>query len=378
MQQLKVFITGDFCPINRIEEEIINGNSNNIFKSLDKLVSNNDLTITNLECPLYEGNTPITKSGPNIKAKQETISGLQYLNFNLVTLANNHIFDHGKLGLESTLKLLKENKINYVGAGLNIEEASETFYFNKDGFKIAIINIAENEFGMSNEYGAGAHSLNLIQNFNKIQEAKQKADKVILIIHGGHEYFQYPSPRMVELYRFFIDAGVDVVVGHHTHCVSGYEKYNNGLIFYSLGNFIFDWKTEKKSTWYEGLALKLVINSDKIDFELFPLLQNKKEVGIRLMNEEEKIIFFSKINEINETITQPTILLEKWQEFIQTYEKWFICSFLPFNNNKMSALFDKLNLKLPYSKKNFVKQHNLVRCESHRDILLESLKNQYK
>ena len=75
-----------------------------------------------------------------------------------------------------------------------------------------------------------------------IQIAKEDNDLVIVIVHGGREHYQLPTPKQRERFRFYADAGADFVVGHHTHCYSGYEIYKGKPIFYSLGNFIFDYK----------------------------------------------------------------------------------------------------------------------------------------
>jgi poly-gamma-glutamate capsule biosynthesis protein CapA/YwtB (metallophosphatase superfamily) len=76
--------------------------------------------------------------------------------------------------------------------------------------------------------------MDIIDNANQIKEAKATHDKVIVIVHGGHEYYNLPSPRMQKQYRFYADQGADFVVGHHTHCISGYEVYNGVPIYYSL------------------------------------------------------------------------------------------------------------------------------------------------
>jgi poly-gamma-glutamate capsule biosynthesis protein CapA/YwtB (metallophosphatase superfamily) len=376
---MNILITGDFCPINRTQKLVDDENFAQIFGDFKSHLEKNDLNITNLECPLYEENTPIPKIGPNIKAKKNNIKALTFGGFNLLALANNHIMDHGELGLKSTIDCCDEHNIAYVGGGLNEQDATKVHYFIKNDLKVAIINIAENEFGMVHEYGAGANPLNPIKNFYTIQEAKKNADFVFLIIHGGHEYYQLPSPRMIDTYRYFIDLGVDAVVGHHTHCFSGYEQYNNGLIFYSLGNFIFDWHIPKKDNWYKGFAVEFKLEKNqKIEFNIIPYIQNKEEAGLRLLSDLELENFNEELSKLNEIIKSPTAIQDNWQKMQQQLEKWYLTSFIPYNTNKVSAVFTKFNLKLPYSKRNLLKLHNLVRCESHKDILMEALRNKTK
>ena len=81
--------------------------------------------------------------------------------------------------------------------------------------------------------------MDIIDNTNQIREAKASHDKVIVIVHGGHEYYNLLSPRMQKQYRFYADQGADIVVGHHTHCISGNEIHNGVPKYYSLGNFLF-------------------------------------------------------------------------------------------------------------------------------------------
>ena len=91
--------------------------------------------------------------------------------------------------------------------------------------KIAILNFCENEWSIAEDDSPGANPMDIIDNTNHIREAKASHDKVIVIVHGGHEYYNLPSPRMQKQYRFYADQDADIVVGHNTHCISGSEMY---------------------------------------------------------------------------------------------------------------------------------------------------------
>src|SRR6185369_4870371 len=111
---------------------------------------------------------------------------------------------------------------------------------------------------------------------------------VIVIIHGGHEYYHLPSPRMVKQYRFYAENGADAIIGHHTHCTSGYEVYKNVPIFYSLANFLFTLNS-KHECWYTGLILQLEISQHKdISFELYPIKQQRKNFNVEFLQDTEK------------------------------------------------------------------------------------------
>lgn len=101
------------------------------------------------------------------------------------------------------------------------------------------------------------------------------------LYHGGKEHYQLPTPRMQKDYRFFVDAGADVVINHHQHCYSGYEQYNDKYIFYGLGNFCFE-STLRNSIWNEGYMLKLKFE-DIISFELIPYVQCDDKAGVFIM-----------------------------------------------------------------------------------------------
>src|SRR5699024_1090893 len=105
-------------------------------------------------------------------------------------LANNHILDYDERGLKETLSVCKENNIKTVGAGKNLKEASKTLYIDyREEGKIAVINFAENEWASATEMTAGANPMDIIDNANQIKKAKEKANFVFVIIHGGHEYY---------------------------------------------------------------------------------------------------------------------------------------------------------------------------------------------
>ena len=147
---------------------------------------------------------PISKAGPLLKGSRNSVDFLKYAGFNVCTLANNHILDQGEKCCLNTKHLLESSSIRTVGVGENLEDANKILYIKHNQETLAIINCCEHEFSVATHKTAGANPLNPIQQYYKIQEARKNADFVLVIVHGGHEYCQLPSPRMKELYRFFI------------------------------------------------------------------------------------------------------------------------------------------------------------------------------
>lgn len=151
------------------------------------------------------------------------------------------------------------------------------------------MNVCEYEFSIAGKSSPGANPIDLIDLCSRIKKIRKDVNYIILIVHGGHEHYQLPSPRMKKLYHFFIDEGVDIVVNHHQHCYSGYELYNNKYIFYGLGNFCFDNKKKRDSIWNEGLLLELNLDKTNTSFNLYPYEQCNKEAGVRLLDKKGKI-----------------------------------------------------------------------------------------
>ena len=365
---MNVLIAGDFTPID--VENIIDRGYLRTFKDS---MSNVDMSIINLECPIVEDSfTPIQKNGPNLKCGKNACMILKELGFNMVTLANNHYLDYGTEGAENTIKVLNEYGIGYVGAGRNLAEASKSFYYNKDNKILAIINCCENEFSIATEISVGSNPLNPITQWYAIREAKQKADYVLVIVHGGHELYQLPSPRMQQLYRFFVDNGADAVINHHQHCYSGYEIYNGKPIFYGLGNFYFPNYKKLNSMWNEGYMVKLSFPA--VDFQIIPYMT--LDVGnITILSGDEKKAFFKNIDRINRLLSDDILLKDEFNKMVKRKQKAFLSDFLPMSLYGFPRFINRSIIKFLLPRKRMLKRLNHIQCESHRDIMIESIRN---
>lgn len=362
---MKVLIGGDIY-LGASSEKLSIENPRELFGELSDLFEQADVSLANLECPLTDSEVAIVKTGPNIKAGKECITAINYLNVDLVTLANNHIMDFGIKGLQDTLAVCEENQIHTVGAGMT-ERASAKPYIKKvEGQTVAIVNFAENEWASANADQGGANPMDVIENVRQIQSAKADADHVIVIVHGGHEHYEYPSPRMVSQYRFYVEQGASAIVGHHAHCVSGYEVYKDAPIFYNIGNLLFDSST-KDPKWFEGMLVELDINH-KIGFKLIPYYQSKQgNSGVHLMQGGGEKQFYQKLEKLSEAIHNG-VLERKWSELI--HKEFFIRRRqLLSKTSKFYRLLGKLKMIEPFLNKRQIRlMLNLTRCEAHRDV----------
>ena len=373
MDEIKIFVSGDFVPNLRVRDYVEKEDIEGLFNDVLPLINSSDFAITNLEAPLIEKGKPILKTGPNLKASLKSAHFLKNAGFDMVTLANNHLMDYGVEGLHSTMKICKEENLICIGAGDTVKEASKIVFKVIKGKTIAFINCCENEWSTTFSESPGANALNEVAIFYQIKDARENADFVILIIHGGHETYGLPSPRMKKLYRWFIDLGVDAVIGHHTHCFSGDEIYKGKPIVYSLGNFIFDHKINRNSSWNECVIAVLEILDRTITLKLIPLYQCSDKVGVHLMNKEQEKSFISQRLKKSNIIKKDILLEAEFENFVNKQFRMYNSFLEPIKNKYILWLMNRGIL--PRFVKGYFRRLllNVIRTEAHRDILLKVL-----
>lgn len=376
MSIVNLLVTADFCPNGRVVELVKNQDVNSVFNEFQEEIQSSDLAICNLECPVAYSDDieKIDKIGPVLFTTTNAISLLKTAGFNLLTLANNHIMDIGNIGLNDTIKAIEANNLAYVGVGQTAVESRKYFVFNKNGVSVGIINIAENEFSTTKGNMPGANALDVIKNHFDIKKCKKECDKVIVIYHGGHEGYEYPSPRMKELFRYYIDSGADSVICHHAHCYSGYEIYNEKPIFYGLGNFVFDWEGIREKKWNYGYAVRLFLDkNDSIDFEIIPYEQGNTKAGVVKLQGKKLQYFEEQLRKINDIILNDELLEKEFLKLSKMREKEYLATLQPYPNRILRGLYKRGLLPNLISKRNKLRILNTIRCESHKDLFLESL-----
>lgn len=372
---IKILVAGDFCPQDRVAKLIEKEDYKSVFGEVLEFTKQVDYSIVNFEAPVVETDTrPIDKCGPNLKCTSKAVKALKYAGFDMATLANNHFYDYGYEGVKQTLSVCKNKGIDTVGGGANISDASKTLYKNIKGVKFAFINCCEHEFSIATENTGGSNPLNPIQQYYAIQEATQKADKVIVIVHGGHEHYQLPSPRMKETYRFFIDAGADAVINHHQHCYSGYEIYKDKPVFYGLGNFCFDWPQYRNSIWNEGYMVILNVDKEELSFSIIPYKQGNNNPAVCLLNDVDKNKFEQQILELNKIIADVNLLKSKHEEMMTKCSKNYCLLLQPYIFRLGKGLYTHGFAPSFVGKKKKMSLLNYLVCESHLERFIYALK----
>ncbi|MCK4892250.1 MAG: CapA family protein, partial [Candidatus Pacebacteria bacterium] len=231
---------GDIMLSRVVEQKMIEyGDYKYPFLKIAGIIREADIVFGNLETTMISGR--IIKSEEMIfRADPKSIEGLKFAGFNVLNIANNHIMNFGKNGLESTIKVLDENNISYIGAGLNKEDIYSSVKKEIKGTKFAFLGFTYNSDQRKYSDGEiyGVANMEIEKMKECVRKAKLENDIVIVSMHAGTEYKISSSYFQENFARNAIDAGADLIIGHHPHVVQNVEKYKEGYILYSLGNFV--------------------------------------------------------------------------------------------------------------------------------------------
>jgi poly-gamma-glutamate capsule biosynthesis protein CapA/YwtB (metallophosphatase superfamily) len=297
--KISFLAVGDISLSRNVAAQILKYNNPLLpFKNTANLLKSTDFNFANLESPFSGGNY-FGKTGSLVfNAPLNNIKGLMEYNFKILNLANNHALDQGLKGLEYTRNYLIKNNIQFVGAGNNLTEAWQPALIEINGIKIAFIGASYSSINdnakTTNDYVARIEDLNMLK--NAITQAQKTSDFIVVAMHAGTEYTYKPNEKQINFAHAAIEAGADMVIGHHPHWIQSIEQYQGKYIFYSLGNFIFDqmWSQETK----EGLMLKITLKknskSELYQIELLPIIIENYSTP-RLANELESATILNHI-----------------------------------------------------------------------------------
>lgn len=262
-----------------------------ISPDLFDLMDQSDIMMLNHEYASSDRGSPLSGKSFTFRAKPSMTENLHKMSVDLVSVANNHVYDYGETAFLDTLNTLKAAGIPYAGGGANLEEAASPVYFIADGIKIAVVSATQIERSKVYTKEAGADSPGVMRTFEParflkvIENAKSQSDFVIAFVHWGTEGTSSFGQDQQSLGYQFINAGADLVVGAHPHVLQGIEYYKGKPIVYSLGNFWFNSKTIDTGI----LQAKLDVNGLK-SLSFVPCIQkNSRTVLAESQVEKERI-----------------------------------------------------------------------------------------
>lgn len=379
---MNIIIGADIVPTESNMKFFESGNTDELINdNLKEILGAADFRIFNLEVPLVDKNTPITKCGPNLAATTASAMGIKGLGVDFLTLSNNHIMDQGELGLESTMKILDRMGIAYAGAGKTPEKAAIPYIIQKSGKRVGIYCCAEHEFSIVTEDKPGANPFDPLESLDHISELKRNCDVVIVLYHGGKEHYRYPSPYLQKVCRKIIEKGADLVVCQHTHCVGCKEEYKKGTIVYGQGNFLFDDCDDE--FWKTSILLNVIIN-DGIQIEYIPLEKNGYSV-FAVDRKSTQII--SEFESRSEKIKNPKFVENEYLKIVHgQYDRYlnmiqgrrFRSFFFRAINKLTNYKLKKYIFNFLYPSTELPQLINLLECEVHRESFLTALKDNIK
>jgi len=376
LESISVLIGGDIYPGGRNQRPFVEGDVESLFHDVLPDIQQSDLVIANLECPLIRTPSPIAKSGPHLDVPLECINGLKLAPIHILGLANNHILDHGNLGLRTTLATCKDANIQTVGAGMDIDTAQQLIIIPVEGIRIGVLAVAEHEFSIVSKAYGGANPLDIISMMRCMRQQRSEYDFLIILLHGGNEYYPYPSPRLMETCRFLVEEGASAVICQHSHCAGCYESYRHGHIVYGQGNLLFDLPGSSPG-WEDGFLVRLIINrTDKIVntvMDIIPTTARRVGTGINKMDIDETTRFMKALEYRSTQILNADVVHDEWENFCNDRRHFYMSNILTLPRflrylNKNSGIIERI-----YSKRALLLLENTVRCEAHREVILTIL-----
>lgn len=273
-----------------LSEEVVN-----IMNDADIMVANNEFTIS-------DRGAPMPNKYYTFRANTNRVGIYDEMGVDLVTLANNHVYDFGEEAFLDTLDTLTNNDIPYVGAGRNIEEASRPYYFIANGYKIAFVNATRAEkFILTPEAtdttGGVLRAYDPTRFKETIKTAKENSDFVIALIHWGKEDSHELEQVQIDTGKEYIDAGADILIGTHAHTLQGIEFYNNKPIIYNIGDFIFN--RESKDT---GILNVKIDNQGNFTYSFTPCYQHEEKTSLLSGEDKQRVLNDIRSWSINTTI----------------------------------------------------------------------------
>ncbi len=368
MENLKILVAGDFCPRFNDKDLLDENLQREITKEIAEISASHDFSMMNVETVFTKNDTPIVKSGPNLRTDLEYLEFLKKFNFSIGACANNHMGDQGDAALLETIEHIKSLGMMTVGAGKDKADAEKAIFVEKNGIKLGIINCAEHEFGIAQKNKPGMAGLDFYDTSKIIKDAKNKADVVLVFIHGGNEHNPLPRPGMKKICRFFAECGADAVVVGHAHCRQGYEIYENVPIFYGMGNFYMQNKN-KTYGWERGYMVSLEFTKDKCKkFEIIPYFQayDGKKFEISKGDEKEKALKY--IDHISEVMNTEDL----YEKLTLAWAVWYLRTANGWYEGEGQKFFQLTDGSFDDFSTLFVR--NTFTCESHAELMANFFK----
>ena len=254
-----------------------------IHEGIVDFLRDSDHVVANVECPVTGGDVSVDSSLTHA-SDPGAVKCLNHICADIWTVANNHIMDCGAKGFADTVENAMVNGSRIFGAGVNKKEAARPLFLNEAG-GVGILGVT---YEVDDHVVAGEDKPGCIMYTDTetikatIQEIKKTNRWCIVIAHAGEEFSSIPLPCVRKRYHEFLEYGADIVVGHHPHVVQNYETVGDKVIFYSLGNFIFDTNYQRIQNHTEfGMLIKLHLTEQAFSWEKLPIYIDRETQTVK-------------------------------------------------------------------------------------------------
>lgn len=296
-EEIVINAVGDIMLAGRWARAIKKKGYNFPFDGTISELRKGDINLANLESPIASSGSEFTTKKYRFRAEPVLAPALRKAGFQLVTLANNHSMDFGGQALTETMQNLASAGIAWIGAGENLTEARKMALYTIKGKKVAFLGYS---LIRPSEFFAGQQRPGTAPGYEKlvvadVASARSQADYVIVSFHWGKEGSNTVQAYQRTVAHKAIEAGADVIIGHHPHVLQGVERYKSGIIFYSLGNFTF---ASMSATAGTSAIIRLRLDGNRREAEILPLDVRNSRVGFQplLLSGEKGTAVIEKLN----------------------------------------------------------------------------------
>lgn len=355
-KKINISIFGDICPVDGVTP-------------LNVPAGDGEIVVGNLECALTDHPTPVKKAGPVLYNPESLAASLKEWGFHAVSLANNHIRDCGDEGVRSTLAACKKNGILTFGAGETEEEAAKPLIVEQNGLKVAFVSFAEREFNFVHNGKAGATVFDPYVSLDIIRDLRKEVDALIVLYHGGIEHYIYPSPLLKKKCRKMVEAGADMVLCQHSHCIGTRERYGKGEILYGQGNSLFGYRKGDDS-WNHGLLAKVNVSASGVEVK-YDVLETKSDGSVSMAPHNVAYDILNRLDKESAKLEETQFLAEQWKAFCRKNAPSYLALVLGLgvNANRLNRILRNSLIKFLYSQRELNVTHNIIRCDAHREVI---------
>ncbi len=263
-QELVLSFAGDMMFDKSVAGFIKSKGADYVFQGYEKYLKSSDVVFGNLETALSNSGQPILDKEHTFRSNPQLADFMKKYNFTAMSLANNHSLDYGRSAFIDSMRYLKDKGISYGGGGHNKKEAIEGVVFERKGLDIGFIAFtgvvpSVDWYATEKRPGIiGAYKVHEAEVLSAVANLDSRCDVLVVSVHWGKEGSTAVRKQETELAHKLVDAGADVVMGHHPHVVQSFELYKDKLIMYSLGNFIF-------TTSYAEISNRTILATARFD-----------------------------------------------------------------------------------------------------------------